>query len=209
MVLETDIAVLSDEIYEQLIFGDAKATCFATLRPGLAERTITISGASKTYAMTGWRMGWALGRRTSSRRWATCRASRPAARAASASTRPWRPWRAIRSASRRCAASSRPGAIWFASGLAKMPGVRIRPPDGAFYAFFDVSAHFGRTLAGRPVTDSASLLPGRAGDGPRQPGAGLGLRRRGLRPSVVRHQPRAIERRTGPAGEVAGMTMAE
>ena len=56
----TEAGVLSDEIYEQLIFGDAKPTCFATLRPGLRERTITISGASKSYAMTGWRMGWAI-----------------------------------------------------------------------------------------------------------------------------------------------------
>src|SRR5207248_3428484 len=61
VVLETNLGVISDEIYEKLVFGDAKATCFATLRPGLAERTITISGFSKTYAMTGWRMGWAVG----------------------------------------------------------------------------------------------------------------------------------------------------
>src|SRR5437773_584876 len=60
-ILATDLAVLSDEIYEQLVFGEAQATCFATLRPGLAQRTITISGCSKTYAMTGWRMGWAVG----------------------------------------------------------------------------------------------------------------------------------------------------
>ena len=52
--------MLSDEIYEQLTYGDAQPTCFATLRPGLAERTITISGVSKTYAMTGWRIGWAV-----------------------------------------------------------------------------------------------------------------------------------------------------
>ena len=52
--------MLSDEIYEQLTYGDAKPTCFATLRPGLADRTITISGVSKTYAMTGWRIGWAV-----------------------------------------------------------------------------------------------------------------------------------------------------
>ena len=59
-VLETDVGVLSDEIYEQLTYGDAQPTCFATLRPGLADRTITISGVSKTYAMTGWRIGWAI-----------------------------------------------------------------------------------------------------------------------------------------------------
>src|SRR5207245_1074013 len=61
VVLESGIAVLSDEIYERLVYGEARATCFATLRPHLAERTITVSGASKTYAMTGWRIGWALG----------------------------------------------------------------------------------------------------------------------------------------------------
>ena len=59
-MLETDVGVLSDEIYEQLTYGDAEPTCFATLRPGLADRTITISGVSKTYAMTGWRIGWAV-----------------------------------------------------------------------------------------------------------------------------------------------------
>src|SRR5205807_7330607 len=61
VVLDSNLAVLSDEIYERLTFGDAKPTCFATLRPGLADRTLTISGASKTYAMTGWRMGWTCG----------------------------------------------------------------------------------------------------------------------------------------------------
>ena len=59
-ILQTDVGVLSDEIYEQLTYDDATPTCFATLRPGLAERTITISGVSKTYAMTGWRMGWSV-----------------------------------------------------------------------------------------------------------------------------------------------------
>src|SRR4029077_13989275 len=58
---DAKIGVISDEIYEQLVYGNARATCFATLRPKLAESTITISGVSKSYAMTGWRMGWALG----------------------------------------------------------------------------------------------------------------------------------------------------
>src|SRR3954451_13521825 len=54
------VGVISDEISEQLLYGNARATCFATLRPGLSARTITISGVSKTYAMTGWRIGWAI-----------------------------------------------------------------------------------------------------------------------------------------------------
>ncbi len=59
-VLETNVSVLSDEIYEQLCYGENRPTCFATLRPGLDERTITVSGVSKTYAMTGWRIGWSV-----------------------------------------------------------------------------------------------------------------------------------------------------
>ena len=60
IALEAGVTVLSDEIYERLVYGDARATCFATLRPGLAEQTITVSGVSKSYAMTGWRMGHVL-----------------------------------------------------------------------------------------------------------------------------------------------------
>src|SRR5262249_42950673 len=60
VVLDSPLAVLSEEIYEQLPYGDVKPTCFAAMKPALAERTITISGASKSYAMTGWRMGWAV-----------------------------------------------------------------------------------------------------------------------------------------------------
>src|SRR5439155_10810041 len=59
-VLETRAGILSDEIYEQLCYGAARPTCVATLRPELPERTIVISGTSKSYAMTGWRMGWTV-----------------------------------------------------------------------------------------------------------------------------------------------------
>jgi aminotransferase len=51
--------VISDEIYERLVYG-VTHTCFATL-PGMKDRTIVMSGMSKSYAMTGWRIGYALG----------------------------------------------------------------------------------------------------------------------------------------------------
>src|SRR6476620_8286345 len=60
LIASSDASVLSDEIYEQLTFGAARPTCIATLRSGLKDRTMTISGASKSYAMTGWRMGWTV-----------------------------------------------------------------------------------------------------------------------------------------------------
>ena len=60
MAIEKNLLIISDEIYERLIYGRHKFASFATVRPGLQERTILINGVSKTYAMTGWRIGWSI-----------------------------------------------------------------------------------------------------------------------------------------------------
>ena len=60
IVLEKNLVVVADEIYERLIYGGHRFASFATARPELAERTITVNGVSKAYAMTGWRIGWTL-----------------------------------------------------------------------------------------------------------------------------------------------------
>ncbi len=57
LAIEHDLIVISDEIYEQLVFGGHRVTSVASL-PGMRERTITLNGFSKTYAMTGWRVGY-------------------------------------------------------------------------------------------------------------------------------------------------------
>ena len=57
---ETNIIVISDEIYSELTFGGEKHTCFAAL-DGMWERTVVVNGFSKAYSMTGWRMGYACG----------------------------------------------------------------------------------------------------------------------------------------------------
>jgi aspartate aminotransferase len=157
VVLETGLGVLSDEIYERLTFGGAEPTCFATLRPELAARTVTISGVSKSYAMTGWRIGWALGpahvikamgnvqsQETSS----PCSISQYAALAALEGDQACVEQMRREFEARRELVCRR---------LAALPGVRCPTPRGAFYAFFDVSAHFGRTLGGKPVTDSVTF----------------------------------------------------
>jgi aspartate aminotransferase len=153
----TDAAILSDEIYEQLTYGTAQPTCVATLRPWLKDRTITISGASKSYAMTGWRMGWAV-------------APAPVVKAMDA----------IQSQETSCPSSVSQAALIAALDgpqecvaqmraefavrreltcglLQQMPGVKLPVPDGAFYAFFDVSAYYGKSFNNKPVTDSLSF----------------------------------------------------
>ena len=61
IAVERDILVLSDEIYEKLLYAGAEFKCFATFSPEVARRTIIVSGVSKAYAMTGWRIGWTIG----------------------------------------------------------------------------------------------------------------------------------------------------
>ncbi len=57
VVLKRQLTVVSDEIYERLVYGNHRFASFPTVRPGLQERTIVVNGVSKAYAMTGWRIG--------------------------------------------------------------------------------------------------------------------------------------------------------
>jgi aspartate aminotransferase len=156
-VLETSVGVLSDEIYVQLCYGDAQPTCFATLRPGLAERTVTISGVSKTYAMTGWRIGWAvapapvakfMGDLQSQETSNPCSISQYAA--LEAITGP-------QDSVRQMHAEFTRRRQYVMERIDRLPGVTCAPPDGAFYAFMNISSTFGRTLAGQRIDDSTSF----------------------------------------------------
>ncbi len=157
VMLQTDAAILSDEIYEQLTFGNAKPTCVATLRPALKDRTITISGASKSYAMTGWRMGWTVaptpvikGMDNIQSQETSCPSSVSQMALIAALEGP-----------QECVAEMR--AEFAASGdlvtgmLAKIPGLKFPIPEGAFYAFFDISAYFSKTFGNVTVKDSLAF----------------------------------------------------
>src|SRR5947199_5386509 len=139
------------------MFGDARATGFATLRPGLAQRTVTVSGVSKTYAMTGWRIGWSVGPAhvikamanvQSQQTGNSCSVSQYAALAALEGDQECVEKMRREFEARRDLVCKR---------LSSMPGIRCPVPGGAFYAFFDVSAHFGRTLGGQKITDSTQF----------------------------------------------------
>ncbi len=157
VMLATEANILSDEIYEQLTYGTAKPTCVATLKPELRERTITISGASKSYAMTGWRMGWtvapkplvdAMGNIQSQETSCPSSVSQYALIAAL-------------DGSQDCVAEMRQEfearRDFVCARLKKIPGLVSSVPDGAFYVFFDVSSYFGRPIGGTTVTDSLSF----------------------------------------------------
>ncbi len=156
-VLQTDVGVLSDEIYEQLTYGDAVPTCFASLRPGLKDRTITVSGVSKSYAMTGWRIGWTVSPPAISRFMGDLQ-SQETSNPCSISQ--WAALEAITGPQDSVVAmkaefSRRRDHVL--DRIGGLPGVRCTPPGGAFYAFMNVSGHFGRSLGGTSVVDSTSF----------------------------------------------------
>jgi aspartate aminotransferase len=157
VVLTTDLAVLSDEIYEQLVFGDAQATCFATLRPELSQRTITISGCSKTYAMTGWRMGWAVGPTAVIRAMGNVQSQQTGCPSSVSQYAALAALQGDQNCVEKMRKEFQARRDLVCRRLAAMPGVTCPVPGGAFYAFFNISAHFGETLAGKKVTDSAGF----------------------------------------------------
>jgi aspartate aminotransferase len=156
-VLETKAGVISDEIYEQLTYEGAEPTCFATLRPELAERTITISGVSKTYAMTGWRIGWAVATTAVSKFMGDIQ-SQETSNPCSVSQ--WAALEAVAGPQESVAAMlaqfTRRRA-YVLERVAGLPDVTCLPPGGAFYAWLNVSRHFGRTLGGRMIADSTAF----------------------------------------------------
>jgi aspartate aminotransferase len=154
VAVERNLMVVADEIYEQLIYGEHKFQSFATLRPGLAERTILVNGVSKTYAMTGWRIGWtmspanvakAMGDLQSQETSNPCSISQYAAIAALDGPQQCVTDMLKEFSKRRDFVVKR---------LREMPGIGFPDPTGAFYVFANIEPHLNKTYGGAKVTNS-------------------------------------------------------
>jgi len=146
VVAGREIWIFADEIYNELVYDGVQTCSFAALGPGLAEQTVTFGGASKTWAMTGWRIGWAAGPRdliAAMGRLQSQSTSAPTSiaeyAALAALTGPAEPTRAMYEEFDR-------RRRYMADRLAAMAGVRLVRPQGAFYAFPDFSAAYERVL---------------------------------------------------------------
>ncbi len=158
-VLATDLIVFSDEIYEKLVYGETKFASFAALDSRLVDRTLTFNGLSKTFAMTGWRLGWVAGPTGALKAMATLmshEATNPVsfaqAGALAAYTDPAAA-DAIEAMRRQFEQRGR----HMHQRLGGIEGVTCVEPTGAFYCFPDVSAHYGRRFGDVRVTGSADF----------------------------------------------------
>ncbi|WP_442878163.1 pyridoxal phosphate-dependent aminotransferase [Brachybacterium sp. J144] len=155
--LEHGIWVITDEIYQHLTYDGVEFTSILRAVPELADTTVILGGVAKTFAMTGWRVGWMIGPADVIKAAAnlqshlTSNVNNIAQRAALAAlTGPMEPVDEMRTAFDR-----RRRAI--VEKLSAVPGFTVPTPTGAFYAFPDVSGALGRTVRGREVTTSAEL----------------------------------------------------
>ncbi len=136
--------IIVDEIYGQLVYGGFEQKSILEVAPELRDRIIIVDGVSKTFAMTGWRIGWMLGPEHVAKACdkiqgqATTNPAAVAQHAALAALEgPWAPMEAMRKAF-----EERRGII--IEGLNAIDGVSCRLPEGAFYAFASVQGLIGR-----------------------------------------------------------------
>jgi aspartate aminotransferase len=149
--------ILADDIYDKLVYGDAKAINLLRIAPELVSRTVVINGCSKAYAMTGLRLGWACGPQeiiSAMNKVQDASTSNPSslsqAAAVAALRGPQEPLEAMRVQFEKRKKK-------LVELLRRIPGIQAREPAGAYYVFCDVSALLGKKLRGEPLKTTVKL----------------------------------------------------
>jgi aspartate aminotransferase len=154
---EHGIWVITDEIYRQLVYGDATFASLPQVAPAAAERTVITDGVAKTYAMTGWRVGWAvapleiakgMGKLQSQVTSNVCNVAQAAALAALTG-----PQDAV--TDMRLAFDRR--RRYAVDALSAIDGVAVVEPEGAFYVYPSFEGVLGREISGRRIDSTLDL----------------------------------------------------
>jgi len=155
--LDKGIWVITDEIYEHLVYGDHEFNSIITLVPELADRAVILNGVAKTYAMTGWRVGWMIGppdlikAATNLQSHSTSNVANVSQVAALAALN------GDLSAVHEMRAAFDRRRKTMHQLLNTIDGFYCPEPEGAFYAFPSVEGALGRSINGRMVTTSTEL----------------------------------------------------
>jgi aspartate aminotransferase len=154
VAIEKDLTVIADEIYDRMVYPGHTFASFATVRPGMQDRTIIVNGVSKTYAMTGWRIGWtlspanlakAMGSMQSQQTSNPCSISQYAAIAAITGPQDCVAEMLAEFTKRREFIKQR---------VESIEGISCADMGGAFYAYMNIKPHLGRKYGGVQVDDS-------------------------------------------------------
>jgi aspartate aminotransferase len=155
--LEHGIWVITDEIYEHLTYGDTKSTSLPVAVPELADQTVVLNGVAKTYAMTGWRVGWMIGPKdvikaaTNLQSHQTSNVCNVAQRAAIAALTG-----DLSAVDEMKLAFDRRRKL-MVQMLNDIPGIECPEPTGAFYAYPSVKGLLGKEINGKVAATSTDL----------------------------------------------------
>jgi aspartate/methionine/tyrosine aminotransferase len=155
--LKNNVWIIADEIYEHLLYDGAKAPSMPVVVPGLADSTIIINGVAKTYAMTGWRVGWMIGPKDVIKA-ATNLQSHLTSNVSNVSQRA-----AIAALTGDLSAVHKMGEAFdrrrklIVGLLNEIPGFECPMPTGAFYVYPSVKGALGKTIRGKVAKTSAEL----------------------------------------------------
>lgn len=158
-----DVVIVSDELYQKIVFGSVPFSSIGAV-PAVAERTLSINGPGKAFAMTGWRLGWVSGSGEFGKRFI---AGLSKLQGQTVTCVPGFVLPALRAALGQCAGDIERMRTQFAARakviydlLRAVPGLEVARPIGAFYVFPDVSAHLGKASAGGRKLMSAADFAG-------------------------------------------------
>jgi aspartate aminotransferase len=155
--VEHGVWVITDEIYEHLTYDGHEFSSMPVVVPELADTCLVLNGVAKTYAMTGWRVGWmigpldVIGAAVNLQSHQTSNVSNVSQRAALAAVSG-----SLDAATEMRTAFARRGRVMYEM-LDAIPGVTCLPPEGAFYCFPSFEGVLGRELAGRTPTTTLEL----------------------------------------------------
>ena len=156
---EKGLYVISDEIYEKLVYGGEKHVSIAALSPYMKEHTVVVNGMSKSYSMTGWRIGYLaapkeIAKAVSSMQSHTTSNACSIAQYASVTALESEESDKFIEKMQKTFDERR---IYMVKTLQAIKGVVLPEPKGAFYVFADVSAFYGKSFQGEKVTGSLSF----------------------------------------------------
>jgi len=157
ILTEARIYCISDEIYEKIIYDGWKHTSIASLNPRIKELTILVNGVSKTYSMTGWRIGYAAGPKEIIQAMSNLQSHSTSNPTSVSQVAAIAALQSSQGEVRRMVDEFQRRRDHIVKRLNRIPGISCLKPPGAFYAFPDISRIIGKSYNGKIIRDSISL----------------------------------------------------
>ncbi len=157
IAVEHDLAIISDEIYKHIIYDGARHLSPAQLGDEVRDRTLIVDGVAKTYAMTGWRIGWLLGDAAWIKRAGALQGQATSCPNTIAQAATIEALGGPQDSVEEMRAQFEERRDFVMERLSEVPGITCATPRGAFYVFPNVSEHYGRQLGGQTIGGSLDM----------------------------------------------------